>query len=617
MGKAARKLRLQAMEYEAFDQLNGSHPWKEQVPEGLILYPVRRLNQGRVSYFNFHLAKEMGLIGHDHPRRMNRKLEQKLLDTFCLRIINEYDQKKNIHFPSNTLKKNSYMATRYLQLQHVDKSGRTSGDGRCIWNGTCANGKKTWDISSRGTGVTALAPGVVEAGKPLRSGSTAFGYGCGMADMDELFGAALMAEIIHRNGHSTERVLAIIDLGKGLGIGVRAAPNLIRPAHLFLYLKQARHEPLRRAVDYFIERQNHNGDWNISLQRKDRFQIMVEKLCENFAKFTAYLDRDFIFAWLDWDGDNVLANGGIIDYGSVRQFGLRHDEYRYDDVDRFSTNLNEQKLKARLMIQNFVQMKDFLETGVKRPISEFKSDPILKVFDQRFHHHLMDRFLYQLGFDEGLRRILLNLHGSSVREFFQVQSEFERIKTHRKAQKVPDGIHRPAIFNMRSIMAKMPSYILENGATAMPAREFFDLILSSQALRRDRRFNGQHKKRIQLWQRKYLRLIKKVTTPHNIEKLLKGLKTRSEKVNREDRMTGNGLINVVDELLKFRKKGAGPAQIQALIDEFIDHQTLNPDFREPPSAPRGKGGGPAAKTPVPVSLLHTLLTVTYGYREDI
>ena len=41
-------------------------------------------------------------------------------------------------------------------------------------------------------------------------------------------------------------------------------------------------------------------------------------------------------------------------------------------------------------------------------IGEFKNHPALKLFDQRFKHHLLDRFLYQLGFDETLRRLLMN-----------------------------------------------------------------------------------------------------------------------------------------------------------------------------------------------------------------
>lgn len=124
MQKAAKKQALAPTEYPAFDQLDGNHPWKSSVPEGLISYPVRRLNMGRVCYFNFDLAKEMGLIPSDHPHRMNKKLENRLLETFSLRIINEYDQQHGVQFPRQLIKKNEYMATRYLQLQHHDKIGR-------------------------------------------------------------------------------------------------------------------------------------------------------------------------------------------------------------------------------------------------------------------------------------------------------------------------------------------------------------------------------------------------------------------------------------------------------------------------------------------------------------
>lgn len=607
MQKAAKKQALAPTEYPAFDQLDGNHPWKSSVPEGLISYPVRRLNMGRVCYFNFDLAKEMGLIPSDHPHRMNKKLENRLLETFSLRIINEYDQQHGVQFPRQLIKKNEYMATRYLQLQHHDKTGRTSGDGRCIWNGTYSNGKKTWDISSRGTGVTALAPGAVLAGKPLKSGNTTYGYGCGLADIDELIGASLMAEIIHRNGHSTERVLCVIDLGKGSGIGVRAAPNLIRPAHFFLYLKQNRLEPLKRAVDYFIDRQIKNGELKASA-RAD-YDSLLDWFNERFAKFVAYLDRDYIFAWLDWDGDNVLANAGIIDYGSVRQFGLRHDNYRYDDVDRFSTNLNEQKMKAREMIQVFVQMIDFLKSGSKKPIGHFKSHPCLQEFDRRFQHHLLDRFLYQLGFDETMRRLLMNRHPKAVRELFQIHSDFERIKTHKKPLKVADGIHRPAIFNMRSIMAQMPARLVTTQLQPIDTKDFFQLVLSSQAGRKDRKLTRSHIQKIAKWQSKYIKLIRRVSSPLNVDKLLKSMSERAVKINREDRMTGNALINIVDELLKFRKKGAPTEQIQAAIDEFITLQTLNPDHRERVFSLKGKAAPP--------SILHALLTVTYGYREDI
>jgi hypothetical protein len=89
------------------------------------------------------------------------------------------------------------------------------------------------------------------------------------------------------------------------------------------------------------------------------------------------------------------------------------------------------------------------------------------------------------------------------------------------------------------------------------------------------------------------------------------MKTRSEVINREDRLTGNALINVVDELLKFKKRGGDQTEIQAIIDDFIEHQTLNPDFRE--NIPSRTANLPGTSS----DLLNTLLTVTYGHREDI
>ena len=46
-------------------------------------------------------------------------------------------------------------------------------------------------------------------------------------------------------------------------IGVRSAPNLIRPAHIFRYLKQGRHEEIKASVDYFIDREVDNGFWKL------------------------------------------------------------------------------------------------------------------------------------------------------------------------------------------------------------------------------------------------------------------------------------------------------------------------------------------------------------------
>lgn len=608
--KNFREARHVESSYESFDQLDGSHPWGQRVPEGMILYPVRQLSGGKVSYFNFELAKEMGMISKSHPSVITKNLNAKLLETFCLRIINEYDQQHGIKFDPRTIKPGKYMATRYLQMQHTDKTGRTSGDGRCIWNGHfVGRAGQTWDVSSRGTGVTALAPGAVKAGEPLQSGNTQFGYGCGMAEIDELFGAAILAEIFHRNGIPTERVLAIIDLGKGVGIGVRAAPNLLRPAHMFLFLKQGKLEPMKRSLDYFIDRQATNKVWSLRSDDKDRYTKLLGHLTQNFAKFTAYLERDYIFAWLDWDGDNVLADAGIIDYGSVRQFGLRHDQYRYDDVERWSTNLNEQKLKAREMLQTFVQLVDYAETGVRKPVSHFARSAWLLEFDRQFHKHCLERFLYQMGFPEPHRRILMNKHRRDVEALFKAHSEFERVKTHVKLKKVADGVHRPAIFNMRLALANMADYL--DGLPfemipAVDAEEFFFWILSSRATRKDGKLTRKLRTEIMKWQRLYIRLVRKVSGPATWDKTVSVLHKRATRINHETRITGNALIHIVDEILRYRRRGLTASEVQTAIEDLIDAQTLNPDFRSSAIA--------MDKTH---PIVRSFLSVVHGYREDI
>ena len=88
-------------------------------------YPARFRTGGRVLYFNFPLARELGLVPSSHNDKMNERLEAKILDTFSLQIVNEYDIAHPERMKDALMKPRAYMATRYLQLQHKDKCGRT------------------------------------------------------------------------------------------------------------------------------------------------------------------------------------------------------------------------------------------------------------------------------------------------------------------------------------------------------------------------------------------------------------------------------------------------------------------------------------------------------------
>ncbi len=556
-------------DYKEFNQLDGTHPWMEVVPEGFVAYKVRKLNAGKVTYFNFALAKEMGLIASDHDHDLKKDLESKLLETFSIQIINEYDEKNNVKIDPKIIKPNLYMASRYLQLQHQSKKGKTSGDGRGIWNGIVKNRNSVWDVSSRGTGVTCLAPGAVAANRPLKTGGHEFGYGCGQAEIDELYASAISAEVMHLQGIPTERVLCIVDLGKGVGIGVRAAQNLIRPAHLFLYLKQNRFKELKASVDYLISRQSQNSKFTLKPGKKTvSYDDWADYSCNRFAQFTALLDIDYIFAWLDWDGDNVLADAGIIDYGSVRQFGIRHDRYRYDDVERFSTNLNEQRTKAKYIVQCYVQIADYLKNGKKRPLKDFAKHPTVLKFNKKFNFHRSHRLLYRMGFNQIQRDNILKNKGL-YEQFDKCFSYFERAKVKGSLQKVADGVNHPALFNMRVAFRNVPKLLEKSQMRPMEERAFFKMILSSFAKSKDASIGYKHYTKIQSLQKLYIDLIKTAAAKQSPLAIMRGIIQRSEKLNSENRITGNALIQIVFELIDQIKKGLTPKQIQQLIDQLI------------------------------------------------
>jgi uncharacterized protein YdiU (UPF0061 family) len=613
--RSLRNARQAAADYSAFDQIDGRHPWQSEVPEGFVGYPVKALERGKVLYFNFALAKEMGLIAQDHPHKFTEELCAKLIETFSIQIINEYDQLNSSPPPKSRVKQYTYMATRYLQLQHTNKQGKTSGDGRSIWNGTLRHKGTTWDISSRGTGVTCLSPGAAQADVPLRTGGEEFGYGCGLADVTELWGSAVMSEIFHLNGIGTERVLVIIDLGRGCGIGVRAAPNLVRPAHLFLYLKQGRIEELKQATDYLIRREVENGNWKISLHSGERYKQMLKEVSTSFARFAARLEREYIFAWMDWDGDNVLASGGIIDYGSIRQFGLRHDQYRYDDVERFSTTLNEQRGKARLTVQVFAQLTDFLVTGKRRSMEDFNRHEALRAFDREFDRELRHVFLMQVGLDERQAKTMLEKNASGVERVYNAYIALEKTKTKAGVKKVADGMNRPAVFRMRAILREMPELLmkvtdLKPNSEPVSPEDLVDLMSSSFAKRADLRLKGKLGDKISAFQKTYVNLILFACGSSAINTFMRALSRRAKDENRRGRVTGNGSEFIVDALTRAKRRGVSNENVQAALELFIASQV--PSSALPTSIP--KLTSMSSETG---ALYQELLNICVDFEDDI
>lgn len=568
--------------YKNFEKINGQHPWRSVGPDGYVDYPARYRSGGKIIYFNFHLAKDLGLIPKSHAHQLTPKLEQAILHSFSIQILNEHDWIHRKSFPQDHLTNRLYMATRYLQSQHENKQGKTSGDGRSIWNGYIKTRARTYDISSCGTGSTILSPGVQEAMEPVPTGSEKYGYSSGLADLDEMLSGAIMSEIFYRQGFPSERCLTVIEYKDKTAIGVRTAPNLIRPAHFFRYLKQNQWSELKKSFDYFVQREIDNGVWNFTAKGSTKYFMALKHLSGIYAKLAAVMEEEYIFNWLYWDGDNILASGAILDYGSIRQFAAKHDKYRYEDVDRFSTSLNEQRYWARKIIQTFIQAVDFIVTKEKKNLETFNDHHLLELFDQHFQNQRYRRMLYRVGFTDAQTEILMREHKPKVENFRGLLRYFEQIKTVQGEEKVPDGIDHPPIFLIRHLLRDLPNFIYRNKKGKdwpyIPPENFCNLMAAMYVNKKDLALNDYRRQKAREFQDSYKELIYAVG--NNVKNTLKVISQRSSVINYEYRSTGDGLTWIVNEAIKARNRMSRNRLIDT-IERFIESQVLVPGKWKP------------------------------------
>ncbi len=606
---------VQWRDYSHFSSIDGRHPLQEEVPFSYVNYHARVRKGGKVSFFNFGLAKEMGLIAADHAHDLNPALETMLLETFGLIIVNEYDIMNAKKFKPAELKEHPYMATRYLQLQHSDRRGLSSGDGRSIWNGSWTSSQgQTWDISSCGTGATCLSPASSQKKTFFRSGDPSISYGCGYCKLHEGIVDVVFSEILHRNAHKTERVLCVIEFPKGFAVTVRAAENLLRPSHFFLHLKQGRLDRLKSLVDYYIHRQLANASWKIPAGT-NRYRYFLKSMVQNFAEAAARFEAEYIFCWMEWDGDNILADAGIIDYGSIRQFGLYFHEYRFDDQDRWSTNLKQQKAKARYLVQTFAQLVAFIIEGEKRPLEEFAQANELSAFDRIYKKEKQLCFLRRVGFTREQASYVASRQKRLLQDFQDSFSVLEEAKVPGELFKVPDGENSQVLFSMRRLLRILPERQQRRLERSPKAYQTLLQQIAARAVQKNPILD----------QVRYLREIEKLESLYAelLQRTAKGLKLsleaftgeifrRSALINREDRVTGDAVCVLAEQLLKQRLK-LSSKQFHRLIEEIVRGQVLNPDYEPSKFADLSADTNGAGVQ----NFVKHALRIVYNYREGL
>jgi len=571
--------RRRAQPYANVLAIDGRHPLQSAVPSAIVSYPARRRHDSEIIYFNFEIAREIGLLPSSHPDHLDADLRRALLETFSLVIVNEWDEAHGRMPDSRDRRPHPYMATRYLQLQHPDKRGLSSGDGRSIWNGVIKTRKGLWDVSSCGTGVTRLCPATAEHGRFFRTGSRLADYGCGTAHVEEGIGAALMSEAFARNGIRTERVLAVLALPSGQAINVRVAPNLIRPSHFFGLLRRREDEDLRRCVLYYADREIEAGRWPKLRTATAKIRHLSTQVALDFARAAATFESEYIFCWLDWDGDNILTDGSIIDYGSVRQFGLYHRDYRFQDLDRLSTSIPEQKRKARQIVQRFAQIRELLLTDQLTPLAKLRRDPVLAVFNREFEIEKRRLFLYKIGLDPTQAKALSTRPPAALAKLMKSHARFEKRRSSRGLHRVPDGLTWNAVYCMRDVLRELPSRLLENATQnrdRIAVEELLEIALSDYASRKDRVATPYRRRAASLYQRSYLEFMDWIARHRGCDRasLLAEIAPKAASRNPYARMTGDGLTHATRRIASSRRRLAAE-ETYRLVQAFARSQNLS------------------------------------------
>jgi hypothetical protein len=354
---------------------------------------------------------------------------------------------------------------------------------------------------------------------------------------------------------------------------------------MFRYLKQGRHAELKASVDYFIDREIENGFWELSSEQQQRYTIALDYFARSYARLAALLEEEYIFNWLSWDGDNMLASGAILDYGSIRQFAAKHDKYRYKDVDRYSASLAEQRGWARSLVQVFAQAMAFIDSGVKENLNKFKDADCLRVFDEAFASERDQRLLWRIGFTPEQISYLMNNARTEIRDFDRSLSYFEDRKVRKGIEKLPDGFTHNPVFLIRNLLRVLPAYYVaqtinrvEETSAYMPDDIFCGIMAASYVRKRDLELTPAAAAHIKSFQESYLQLIAAFGGPFDL--VLKTLQERSAVINHRHRITGDAVAWIIEEVIAMKGKIRTDG-LQEAIDAFIDSQVLIPGKWQP------------------------------------
>jgi hypothetical protein len=189
------------------------------------------------------------------------------------------------------------------------------------------------------------------------------------------------------------------------------------------------------------------------------------------------------------------------------------------------------------------------------------------------------------------------------------------MKTKAGVRKLPDGVNRPAIFNMRKFLREYPSQALTgirewSQVAPLAAETVLELMETGFAKKSDLRLKGSLREKIMTLQKCYLELVKVASQGATRAPYLRQLIERASEMNRSGRITGNGSEYIVEAVTKALRRGVSNREVQEAIDLFVASQA-------PRSTLRSRGLRPASLGSPAGQLYQELLNICLEFEEDI
>ena len=319
---------------------------------------------------------------------------------------------------------------------------------------------------------------------------------------------------------------------------------MIRPSHIFAPLKQNKLERLKEVVDYTISRDQINGNI-LASKKENKYKLFLESFAKSFADIAARFEQEYIFCWLDWDGDNIMVNGGLLDFGSIRQFGVYHHEYKFDDDGNWSTNIKEQVTKARYTVKVMHQAVDYIMKGKKTPLQKyFSRKKYLNIFDKTYVERKYYYFSQRLGFSKDFSRLISKRPTKDFLTLFRAFSNLEKRKAAKGFERTPDGKNITVMFNMRKFTREIFGENLEKTATKIVLQRS----LTSEAEKLGASHSASDYKNALF----VTDLLNKIIKKHSFR--FQPILMRALKHNQPNRITGDAVCVIAEYLAKKSKK---------------------------------------------------------------